>query len=62
MLRHRGLRDAELALDHLADLAGAALAVCEQLEDAAADRIAEDVERVHASSIASLTYISQDAI
>ena len=37
-----------------ADLAGTELAVGEQLEDAPADRIPEDVECVHASSIALL--------
>ena len=62
VLRDRGLRDAELALDDFADLARAALAVGEQLEDAPADRVSEDVERVHGSSIARCAYISQDAI
>jgi hypothetical protein len=41
------LGDAELALDHLAERAGGELAVPEQLQDAAAHRIAEYVERVH---------------
>ena len=38
----------------LADLARAELAVGEQLEDAPADRIAEDVECVHGIHIALL--------
>jgi hypothetical protein len=46
------LRDAELALDLFADPAGAELALREEFEDASADRIAEDVERVHGSIIA----------
>ena len=47
MLRDRRLRDAELALDHLADVTGGRLAVGEQFQDAPADRVPEDVERVH---------------
>ena len=47
VLRHRRLRDAELALDDLAELAGAALSVGEELEHAPAHRISEDVECVH---------------
>jgi len=53
MLRDRRLRDLEFPLNHLTDLAGAELAVCEQLEHTAADRIAEDIECVHDFSIAS---------
>ena len=60
MLRDGGLRDVELPLNHFADLAGAELAVGEQLEHAAADRIAEDVECVHASMYCVATYISQE--
>ena len=52
MLRHRGLRDAELALHLLADLAGAALALCQEFEDAPAHRVSEDVERVHETMFA----------
>ena len=52
VLRDRGLRDAELARDDLAEVAGAALAVREQLDDAPADRVSEDVERVHDTMIA----------
>jgi len=44
-----GLADAELALDHRGDRAGRLFPLGEQLQDPAPDRIAEDVERVHAS-------------
>ena len=43
----------------VADLARAQLAVGEQLEDAPADRIAEDVECVHGSMIARRLYKSR---
>src|SRR6266511_2441217 len=51
--------DAELRLDDRARLAGRPLAVGEQLQDPAPDRIAEDVERVHGASISAGTHISQ---
>src|SRR6266511_4309109 len=51
--------DAELRLDDRARLAGRPLAVGEQLQDPAPDRIAEDVERVHGASISAVTHISQ---
>jgi hypothetical protein len=47
----RRLADAELSLDHRADRACHLLPVDEDVEDAAADRIAEDIERVHAIGI-----------
>ena len=47
VLRHRGLRDAELALHRLDDGARGLLAAGQGLEDAAAHRIAEHVEGVH---------------
>ena len=47
MLRDGGLRDPELRLNHFDDGAGLALAVGQQFEDAAADGISKDVERVH---------------
>jgi hypothetical protein len=53
------LGDAELALDHLAERAGGELAIPEQLQDAAAYRIAEYVERVHQAKISVKTYISK---
>ena len=48
VLRHGRLRDAELRLDDGGDRARGQLAIGEQLEDPAPDRVAEDVERVHA--------------
>src|ERR1700730_6886734 len=53
------LGDAELALDHLAERAGCELAGPEQFQDAAADRIAEYVERVHQAKISAQAYISK---
>jgi len=53
------LGDAELALDHLAERAGGKLAVPDQLQDAAAHRIAEYVERVHQAKISAKAYISK---
>ncbi|GAB4095097.1 hypothetical protein GCM10028787_05720 [Brachybacterium horti] len=50
MLGDGGLADGELRLDHLADLARAALpARDEELEDPSPHGVAEDVERVHAA-------------
>ena len=51
MLGHRRLGDAELAVDHRRDLAGAHLAIGQQLQDPAPGRIAEDVERVHGHNL-----------
>jgi hypothetical protein len=42
-----GLRDAELRADHVDDVSRRPLPVDEQLEDPPADRVTEDVERVH---------------
>ena len=53
MLRHGGLRDGEFGGDHLDDLARRALPVGEQLQYAAADRIAQDVEGVAHSGAAA---------
>ena len=50
VLRHRRLGDAELALDHLDDAARRRFAVGEQLEDAPAHRVAQDVEGVHVAA------------
>ncbi len=47
MLRDRGLGDSELMPDDVRDGAGAQLLIREQFEDAAPNRIAENVERVH---------------
>ena len=58
--RDAGLRDAELALDDLADRASGLLAVGKQFEDAASDGIGEDVEGVHAArNISDSVYIRQ---
>ena len=43
------------------DRARRLLAAGEQLEDAAPDRVAEDVERVHGAKCISCTYISAPA-
>ena len=51
VLRHGRLRDPELGLDDGRDRPRGQLAVGEQLEDPAADRVAEDVERVHGRRI-----------
>ena len=51
MLRDGRLRDPELGLDDGGDRPGGQLAIGEQLEDPAPDRVAEDVERVHAPMI-----------
>ena len=59
VLRHGRLRDPELRLDDGGDRSRRQLAVCEQLEDPATDRVPEDVERVHGRSIEGRTYISQ---
>ena len=59
MLGHRRLGDPELLLDRGPDGAGALLAVGQQLEDPASDRIAEDVEGVHRpDNLSGETYIS----
>jgi hypothetical protein len=47
VLRHRRLGDAELRLHHGSERARRLLAVGEELEDAAAHGVAEDVEGVH---------------
>jgi hypothetical protein len=47
VLGHRGLGDPELGADDLGDRARRLLTGGEELEDASADGIAEDVERVH---------------
>src|SRR5215468_3689103 len=47
VLRDRRLGNAELALDDRDDVARAVLAAGEQLQDAAPDRVAQDVEGVH---------------
>jgi len=57
MLGHRGLGDPELGSDDLGDRARRLLTAREQLENASADRIAEDVERVHKVRVSCCAYI-----
>ena len=47
VLRHGRLRDPELGLDDGRDRPRGQLAIGEQFEDPPADRVSEDVERVH---------------
>ena len=47
VLRHSRLRDVELTLNRLDNLAGCPRLLGQQLEDAAPNGIAEDVERLH---------------
>ena len=50
--RHRGLRQPELGLDRGAHVTRRPLTLGEELEDAAADRVAEDVEGLHRARFA----------
>ena len=59
VLRDSRLRDAELRLHDRGDVPRGDLAIGEELEDPASDRVTEDVERVHLASVEALTYISQ---
>jgi hypothetical protein len=59
MLRHSGLRDAELALDGRGDDPGRLLTVGQQLEDPPAHGITKDLERVHQPIVSVDIYISQ---
>jgi hypothetical protein len=54
LLRYGGLGDVELALNHRADLAGSQLAVGQELKDAPADGVSEDVEGVRGGSCISI--------
>jgi hypothetical protein len=51
VLGHGGLGDAELGADDRGDRSRGLLALGQQLEDPAPDRVAEDVERVHDSNL-----------
>jgi hypothetical protein len=51
VLRDRRLRDPELGLDDGRDRSGGQLTVGQQLQDAAADRVSENVERVHDANL-----------
>lgn len=60
LTRDRGLSQPKLGLDDVYNVAGAALAGSEQLEDPPPDGIAEDVEGLHRGGVISaFTYISQ---
>ena len=59
VLRHGRLRDAELRTDDSHDVAGSLLLHEDQLENAPADRITEDIERVHKAILVGNAYISQ---
>jgi hypothetical protein len=51
VLRHSGLGDAELVLDDRANRAGGPLTVGEKFQDPAPDRVTENIERAHKTSI-----------
>ena len=53
VLRHRGLRDAELGLNDLDDVPRGELAAGEQFENASPDGIGEDLESMHQVSAGS---------
>ncbi|MGH3214002.1 MAG: hypothetical protein ACRDL9_05420 [Trebonia sp.] len=57
MRGHRRLRDTELGLDGRGQLAGRPLAAGQQFQDAPPDRVAKNVERVHAAIASVQTYI-----
>src|SRR4029453_7955099 len=59
LLGDRRLGDPELGADGRGDGAGGLLAVGQQLQDAAPDRVAQDIERVHATTMSVTAYISQ---
>lgn len=55
MLGHCRLGDPELRADDRDDLTGRLLLVDEQFENPPADRISEDIERMHGMNLSSLT-------
>jgi hypothetical protein len=55
--RHGRLGQAELGLDHAADVAGGPLAGGEQLEYPPPHRVSEDVERLHPEHTCTWAYI-----
>jgi hypothetical protein len=59
VLGDSGLGDPELLLDNGDDGTGRLLAGGEQLQDATANRIAKNVERMHSPTVPFPTYISQ---
>lgn len=56
--RDSRLRDAELGDHHVGHLPGRPLAVLKELKDASADRVSEDIERMHTPNISVYAYIS----
>jgi len=58
VLRHGRLGNAELRLHDRGDLPGGSLALGEQLQDPAPDRVAENVEGMHVTQGTALPYIS----
>jgi hypothetical protein len=60
MLRHRRLSDAKLHRDRRHHRTSGMLARGEKLQDSTADRITEDVQRVHKATLSVQTYISQN--
>ena len=62
VLRHRRLSDRELVLNGRTDRTRCQLSVGQQLEDAPADRIAQDIESVHHTTVEGVAYISQGFI
>ncbi len=60
MLGDGRLRHCELGPDDLRDRPGGLFAVGEQLQDAPAHRVTEDVERVHGTTVPGATYMSLD--
>lgn len=59
MLRDSRLGQGELGPDHVRDRARGLLTVGEQLQNAPAHRVAEDVERVHRTIVTGAAYISK---
>src|SRR5689334_14918694 len=56
VLRDGRLGDSELGPDDLGDRARGLLTVGEQFQDAAADRVAEHVERMHSRTLSAAAY------
>ena len=59
MIRDRRLADAELGADHLGEVAGRAVALREELDEASSDRVSQDVECVHDSVISAYADINK---
>ncbi len=61
MLGDRGLADPELLMDHVTHHARRPLAIGQQLEDATADGVSQNVKREHRAIVSAKTYISRGA-